>query len=259
LVGKAIAPHRDKVVLATKFGNTPEGIKGHPDYVRQACDASLKRLGVEAIDLYYQHRVDPTVPIEDTVGAMALLVKQGKVRHLGLSEAAPETIRRAAAVHPIAAVQSEYSLLYREVGDMTLPVCKGLNIAFVAYSPLGRSLLTGAVKALSDIPEGDRRRDHPRFSEANLGGNVALVQKVLEIAAEKRVKPSALVLAWLLAQDDHVIALPGTKRVAYLEENAQAIGIALSEEELASIDAAMPSGSAQGLRYPEGQMSRVQL
>ena len=259
LVGKAIKEHRDKVVLATKFGNTPDGIKGSPEHVMQACDASLQRLGVDSIDLYYQHRVDPTVPIEDTVGAMAQLVKQGKVRHLGLSEAAPETIRRAAAVHPIAAVQSEYSLMYREVGEATLPVCRELNIAFVAYSPLGRSLLTGAIKALTDLPETDRRRDHPRFFEENFGTNIAMVQRVMEIAAEKRVKPSQLVLAWLLAQDEHVVALPGTKRISYLEENADAIAVRLTDEELKAIDDAMPAGATAGTRYPEGQMSRVQL
>lgn len=259
LVGKAIKEHRDKVVLATKFGNTPDGIKGSPEYVAQACDASLKRLGVEAIDLYYQHRVDSSVPIEDTVGAMAQLVKQGKVRHLGLSEAAPETIRRAAAVHPIAAVQSEYSLMYREIGEATLPVCRELNIAFVAYSPLGRSMLTGAIMALSDLPEKDRRRDHPRFFEENFNVNIEMVRRVTEIAAEKRIKPSQLVLAWLLAQDDRVVALPGTKRVSYLDENAGAVGVTLSEDDLKALDAAMPLGSAAGTRYPEGQMRRVQI
>lgn len=259
LVGKAIKEHRDKVVLATKFGNTPDGIKGSPDYVVQACDASLKRLGTESIDLYYQHRVDPNVPIEETVGAMAQLVKQGKVRHLGLSEAAPETIRRAAAVHPIVAVQSEYSLMYRDVGDSTLPVCRELNMAFVAYSPLGRSLLTGAIKALSDLPEGDRRRDHPRFFEDNFGTNFALVQRIAEIAEEKACKPSQLVLAWLLAQGDQVVALPGTKHIAYLEENAGAIGVRLSDEDLQRIDQAMPAGAAAGARYPEGQLGRVQI
>jgi aryl-alcohol dehydrogenase-like predicted oxidoreductase len=259
LVGKAIKPHRDKVVLATKFGNTPNGIKGSPEYVVQACEASLKRLGVDAIDLYYQHRVDPNVPIEDTVGAMAQLVKQGKVRHLGLSEAAPETIRRAAAVHSIAAVQSEYSLMYREVGDVTLPVCRELNIAFVAYSPLGRSLLTGTIHALSDLPDKDRRRDHPRFFEGNFDTNFALVKRVMEIAAEKRVKPSQLVLAWLLAQDDRVVALPGTKRISYLEENAGAVNVRLSEDELAAIVAAMPPGSVAGTRAPEKQLSNMQL
>jgi aryl-alcohol dehydrogenase-like predicted oxidoreductase len=259
LVGKAIMGQRDKVVLATKFGNTPDGPKGSPEYVMQACEASLKRLGVEAIDLYYQHRVDAAVPIEETVGAMAQLVKQGKVRHLGLSEAAPETIRRAVAVHPIAAVQSEYSLMYREVGEATLPVCREANMAFVAYSPLGRSLLTGAIKALSDLPESDRRRDHPRFFEQNLGTNLGLVQRILEIANEKRIKPAQLVLAWLLAQDDHVVALPGTKHVSYLEENMGGIGVRLSAEDLEAIAQAMPMGSVAGLRYPEGQMSRVQL
>ena len=259
LVGRAIQGQRDKVVLATKFGNTPDGVKGHPDHVKQACDASLKRLGVDSIDLYYQHRVDPKVPIEDTVGAMAQLVKQGKVRHLGLSEAAPETVRRAAAVHPIAALQSEYSLMYREVGDESLPVCRDLNIAFVAYSPLGRALLTGAIKALDELPENDRRRQHPRFSEQNIGTNLGLVQRVREIAAEKRIKPAQLVLAWLMAQDDRIVALPGTKHVGYLEENVAAIGVRLSEDELRAIDAAIPVGAVAGLRYPDKQMRNVQI
>lgn len=259
LVGRAIKGSRDKVVLATKFGNTPDGAKGSPDYVVQACEASLKRLGVEAIDLFYQHRVDPGVPIEDTVGAMAQLVKQGKVRHLGLSEAAPATIQRAVAVHPIVAVQSEYSLMYREVGEQTLPLCQEHNMAFVAYSPLGRSLLTGAIKALGDLPEDDRRRAHPRFFEENLGTNVALVQRVLEIAEEKSVKPSQLVLAWLLAQDDHVVALPGTKHIDYLEENAGAIAVRLSDDDLRRIGEAMPSGATAGTRYPEKQMAAVQI
>jgi len=259
LVGRAIQGNRDKVVLATKFGNTPDGVKGHPDYVREACDKSLARLGVEHIDLYYQHRVDPGVPIEETVGAMSLLVKQGKVRYLGLSEAAPETIRRGASVHPLAALQSEYSLMYREVGEESLPVCKELNMAFVAYSPLGRSLLTGAIKTLNDLPEDDRRRQHPRFFQENLGSNVSLVQRVSEIAAEKRIKPSQLVLAWLLAQDEHVVALPGTKRIPYLDENVAAIGVRLSEEELQAIGEVMPVGAAAGLRYPDKQMRNVQI
>ncbi|HKI98031.1 MAG TPA: aldo/keto reductase [bacterium] len=259
LVGKAIHEHRDKVVLATKFGNTPDGPKGHPDYVVQACEASLKRLGVDAIDLYYQHRVDPNVPIEDTVGAMAQLVKQGKVRHLGLSEAAPETIRRAAAVHPIAAVQSEYSLMYRDVGEETLPVCREHNMAFVAYSPLGRSLLTGAIQALSDLPEDDRRRAHPRFFEENLDANITLVRKVMEIAEEKKIKPSQLVLAWLLAQDDRIVALPGTKHISYLEENAGAVTVRLTEDELHQISDAIPTGAVAGARYPEKQMRALQL
>lgn len=258
LVGKAIKEHRDLVVLATKFGNTPDGIKGHPDHVMQACEASLKRLGVETIDLYYQHRVDSTVPIEDTVGAMAKLVKQGKVRHLGLSEAAPETIRRAVAVHPIAAVQSEYSLLYREVGEETLPICHEHNISFVAYSPLGRSLLTGTVQALQDIPEGDRRRDHPRFADENLTRNLSLVQQIIALANDKGIKPSQLVLAWLLARDPQVIALPGTKHVPYLEENAAAMGVHLSEDEMARLDSALPVGAAAGERYPAGALKNVQ-
>jgi aryl-alcohol dehydrogenase-like predicted oxidoreductase len=265
LVARAIEGRRDEVVLATKFGNVRGesgewlGIRGDAVYVRQACEASLERLGVDHIDLYYQHRVDPGTPIEETVGAMAGLVAEGKVRHIGLSEAAPETIRRAAAVSAIAAVQSEYSLMYREVGEETLPVCRELNIAFVAYSPLGRSLLTGAVSGLADLPEDDRRRQHPRFFEQNLDNNVNLVRRVMEIAQEKRIKPSQLVLAWLLAQDSRVVALPGTKHVPYLEENAGAVAVRLSEDELRQIAEAMPSGSVAGTRYPEAQMRAVQL
>ena len=259
LIARAIRDRRDKVVLATKFGNVPGGANGKPEYVAQACEASLRRLGVDVIDLYYQHRVDPTVPIEDTVGAMARLIEQGKVRCLGLSEAAPATIRRAAAVHPIAAVQSEYSLLYRLPAEETLPVCRELNIAFVAYAPLGRSLLTGAVAALSDIPDGDRRRDHPRFQPENLAQNLELVRRVEAIAAELGARPSQLVLAWLLAQGEEIIALPGTKRLACLTENLGALNLRLDGAALARIGSAVPAGAAAGARYPEAQMRAVQI
>ena len=264
LIGRAIDGRRDDYIIATKFGNVrtadgKAGIDGRPEYVRQACEASLTRLGIDVIDLYYQHRVDPTVPIEDTVGAMARLIEQGKVRCLGLSEAAPATIRRAAAVHPIAAVQSEYSLLYRLPAEETLPVCRELNIAFVAYAPLGRSLLTGAVAALSDIPDGDRRRDHPRFQQENLAQNLELVRRIEAIAAELGARPSQLVLAWLLAQGEEIIALPGTKRLACLTENLGALNVRLDSAVLARIDSAVPAGAAAGARYPEAQMRAVHI
>ena len=259
LVGKAIAGRRGDVLLASKFGNTPEGVNGTPEYVQQACEASLKRLGVEVIDLYYQHRVDRNTPIEDTVGAMARLVEQGKVRALGLSEAASETIRRAHAVHPIAAVQSEYSLLYREVADSCLPVCRELGIAFVPYSPLGRSLLTGTVHGAGDLPEGDRRLGHPRFQGENLTHNVGLTAQLEEIAKEKGCSPAQLALAWLLAQGQDILPIPGTKRKARLDENAAAADVILSAEDIRRLDEAMPSGAAAGSRYPDAQMKNVQL
>lgn len=258
LLAKALKDRRDKVVLATKFGNTPDGIKGHPEYVAQACEASLKRLGMDMIDLYYQHRVDNTVPIEDTVGAMAKLVEEGKVRYLGLSEAAPETIRRAAAIHPITAVQSEFSLLYREVSEVTLPVTRAIGASFVAYSPLGRSIFGGKIHQPSDIPEGDRRLDHPRFQGENFTKNLAVAQNIENMAKDKGVLPPQLVLAWLLAQGEDLIALPGTKRISYLEENLGALEVQLSTEDLAEIDALAPIGAGAGDRYPEGQMRVVQ-
>ncbi len=265
LLGKALEGRRDQVILATKFGNmrAPDGgfggVDGRPEYVQQACEGSLKRLGVEVFDLYYQHRVDPEVPIEDTVGAMVRLVEQGKAKFLGLSEAGPETIRRAQAVHPIAAVQTEYSLMYPEVGAETLAVCRELGISLVAYSPLGRSLLTGSVQKAADIAEGDRRLAHPRFQDQNLTHNLELVAKVMEIAKEKGVKPSQLVLAWLLAQGEDIVPIPGTKRKSYLEENLGALELSLTAEDLRWMEEAMPAGAAAGPRYPEGMLRRVQL
>jgi len=256
LVGRAIRDRRDKVVLATKFGNvrTPDGgfagVNGKPEYVRQACEASLKRLGVDVIDLYYQHRVDPETPIEDTVGAMAELVKEGKVRYLGLSEAGAANIRKAAAVHPIAALQSEYSLWSREPEESVLPVCRELGIGFVAYSPLGRGFLTGQIKSPDDFAEDDYRRNAPRFQGENFTKNLELVTKIEEIAAEKGVKASQLALAWVMAQGEDIVPIPGTKRVKYLEENAAASFAALTPEDLSRIDAVLPPGAATGDRYP---------
>ncbi len=257
LVGRAIADRRDRVTLATKFGNVRgtdgsfKGVNGHPDYVRAACDASLKRLGVAHIDLYYQHRVDPTVPIEETVGAMAELVAAGKVRFLGLSEAAPATIRRAHAVHPISALQTEYSLWTRDVEDEILPAVRELGIGFVAYSPLGRGFLSGAFKTPDDFPAGDTRRNHPRFQGENFEQNLKLVDRVREIAARKNVTPSQLAIAWLLAQGDDIVPIPGTKKRSYLEENAAAATIELSASDLGSIAEAAPKGATAGQRYPD--------
>jgi aryl-alcohol dehydrogenase-like predicted oxidoreductase len=264
LLGRALRGRRDQAVLTTKFGQTrnPAGanlVNGRPEYVREACDASLTRLGVDVIDLYYQHRVDPSVPIEDTVGAMKGLVEAGKVRALGLSEAAPATIRRAHAVHPVAAVQSEFSLLYRVEAEETLRVCRELGISFVAYSPLGRGFLTGQIQKIADIPEGDRRRDHPRFQDGNFAHNVDLVHRVEAIAAEKACTPGQLVLAWLLAQGPDVLPIPGTKRKDRLEENLGAVAVKLSAADVARISAAVPSGAAAGTRYPAPQMKTVYL
>ncbi|HEV8225341.1 MAG TPA: aldo/keto reductase [Rubrobacteraceae bacterium] len=264
LVGKAIQGRRDEVVLATKFGNERRedgsrvGINGRPEYVRRACDASLQRLGVDTIDLYYQHRVDPEVPIEDTVGAMKELVEAGKVRYLGLSEAAPETIRRAHAVHPISALQSEYSLFTRDVEDEVLPTLRELGIGFVAYSPLGRGFLTGAWKSMDDLPEDDTRAGRfPRFSEENFRQNLELAERVREIAAEKGATPGQLALAWLLARGDDIVPIPGTKRRKYLEENAGAVDVTLTGEDLRRIEEAIPRGSAAGERYSEQMMRPV--
>jgi len=263
LVGRAIKGKRDQVVLATKFGNVRSeegaflGIEGSPDYVRKACDASLERLGVDHIDLYYQHRVDTKVPIEDTVGAMAELVKQGKVRFLGLSEAAPATIRRANAVHPITALQSEYSLWSREVEDEILPTCRELGIGFVAYSPLGRGFLTGRFRNFEDLPADDYRRNQPRFQGANFQKNLDLVSHIEQLATRKKCTPSQLALAWLLAQGQDVVPIPGTKRVKYLEENVGALDVQLSPEDLHRIDEIAPVGVAAGTRYPEGGMATV--
>ncbi len=264
LVGRAIAGRRDEVVLATKFGNERRedgswvGVNGRPEYVRRACDASLERLGVETIDLYYQHRVDPEVPIEETVGAMSELVEAGKVRYLGLSEAAPETVRRAHAVHPISALQSEYSLFTRDVEDEVLPTLRELGIGLVAYSPLGRGFLTGAWTSMDDLPEDDTRSGRfPRFSEENFRQNLELAERVREIAAEKDATPGQLALAWLLAQGDDVVPIPGTKRREYLEENAGAVEVELTGEDLRRIEEAIPRGSVAGERYTEQQMRSV--
>ena len=264
LVGRALRGRRAGVILATKFGQvrSPDGanlIDGRPDYVLRACDASLRRLGVDEIDLYYQHRVDPKVPIEDTVGAMARLVERGKVRCLGLSEAAPATIRRAHAVHPIGAVQLEYSLLYREPAEEALATCRELEITLVAYSPLGRGFLSGRILASAEIPEDDRKRQHPRFQGENFDHNRRLVGRIEAIAREKGVTPSQLVLAWLLAQGNDVVPIPGTKRVAYLEENLGALGVRLSADDRGRIDEAMPPGAAKGGRYPDAQLRGVYL
>ncbi len=257
LVGRAIKGRRERVILATKFGNQRStdgkflGVNGRPEYVRQCCDASLKRLGVEYIDLYYQHRVDVTVPIEETVGAMAELVKQGKVRYLGLSEAASATIRRAHAVHPISALQTEYSLWSRDPEDEILGTLRELDIGFVAYSPLGRGFLTGRFRRLEDLPEGDYRRNSPRFQGENFRKNLELVKRVEQIAMVKRVTPSQIALAWLLHQGKDIVPIPGTKHRKYLEENAGAEDIKLTAGDLARIDAAAPRGFAAGDRYPD--------
>lgn len=265
LVGRAIKGRRNEVVLATKFGNvrTPGGgfgpVNGRPEYVRQACDASLQRLGVAVIDLYYQHRVDPEVPIEETVGAMKLLVEAGKVRFLGLSEAGPQTIRRAQAVHPIAALQTEYSLWSRDPEDDILPTCRELGIGFVPYSPLGSGFLTGQIKRFEDLPEDDFRRHGPRFQGDNFCKNLELVSKIEEMAREKGCKPSQLALAWVMAQGEDIVPIPGTKRIAYLEENAGALDVTLTRDDIAKIDAIAPQGVAAGTRYPEFQMQRLNL
>jgi len=262
LVGRAIAGRRGRIVLATKFGQVQRegglnGVDGSPGYVMKACEASLKRLGVETIDLYYQHRVDPTVAIEDTVGAMARLVEQGKVRALGLSEARPETIRRAHKVHKIAAVQSEYSLLYRDEAEETLRTTRELGIAFVAYSPLGRGMLTDAVP--QTLAEGDGRRRHPRFAEANLARNLELVHRIEAIAKGKGCTTAQLVLAWLLAQGPDIVPIPGTKRSERLLDNLGALAVRLTREDVAAITAAVPPGSVAGTRYNEAQMKAVYI
>ena len=265
LLGRALKGKRDKAFVTTKFGQVknPSGggnlVNGRPEYVAQACEASLKRLGVDVIDLYYQHRVDPAVPIEETVGAMARLVERGKVRFLGLSEAAPATVRRAHNVHPIAALQIEYSLLYRVEAEETLPTLRELGISLVAYSPLGRSLLTGQVHKVADIPEDDRRRAHPRFEEKNLERNVEFVEKVEQFAREKGCTPGQLALAWLLARGKDIVPIPGTKRRDRLEENLGALQVRLTPEDVARISDAVPAGAVAGLRYPEPLMKGVYL
>ena len=257
LIGRAIKGKRDKFVIATKFGNqrTPDGkflgVNGRPEYVQACCDASLKRLGVDHIDLYYQHRVDLNTPIEDTVGAMAGLVSQGKVRYLGLSEAAPATIRRAQKVHPISALQTEYSLWTRDPEDGVLDTVRELGIGYVAYSPLGRGFLTGAYKKFDDLPEDDWRRNMPRFKGENFQKNLDMVIQVEKIAAEHKTKPSQIALAWVLSQGLDIVPIPGTKQRKYLEENAVAVSIKLSQDDLKRMDAAFPKGMAAGNRYPD--------
>jgi len=263
LVGKAIRGRRDKVVIATKFGNVRGedgsflGVSGKPEYVRKACDASLRRLGIDHIDLYYQHRVDPEVPIEDTVGAMSELVKAGKVRHLGLSEAAPQTIRRAHKVHRITALQTEYSLWSRDVEQEILPTVRELGIGFVAYSPLGRGFLSGQFRKPEDIPADDWRRNSPRFQGENFYRNLELVKRIDELAREKKATPSQLALAWVLSRGKDVVPIPGTKRRKYLEENAAALQIRLSPEDLRRIDQVAPRGVAAGDRYAAASMRTV--
>jgi aryl-alcohol dehydrogenase-like predicted oxidoreductase len=263
LVGRAIADRRDQVVLATKFGNVrgPNGerlgVRGDPQYVREACDASLGRLNVDHIDLYYQHRVDPKTPIEETVGAMKELVEQGKVRYLGLSEAAAGTIRRAHEVHPISALQTEYSLWTRDPEDDILPTIRELGIGFVAYSPLGRGFLSGQIQSPDDLAEDDFRRANPRFQGENFQRNLDLVERVREIAAEKGVAPGQLAIAWLLHRGDDIVPIPGTKRRKYLEENVGATDVSLTQEDLERIDEAAPVGAAAGDRYPD--MSPVNI
>ena len=263
LVGRAIKGRRHEIVLATKFGNVrgPDkgwaGVNGRPEYVKQACDASLKRLGVDHVDLYQQHRVDRSVPIEETVGAMADLITAGKVRFLGLSEASAATIRRAHRAHPITSVQTEYSLWTRDPEDEVLPTCRELGIGFIAYSPLGRGFLTGRFQKLEDLPEDDYRRFHPRFQGENFQKNLDLVARVKEIAAEQRCTPGQLALAWLLAKGEEIVPIPGTKRRAYLEENLKAVDVRLSAADLARIEAAFPSGLAAGPRYAEQAMRSI--
>ena len=263
LVGRAVRDRRDKVVLATKFGNVRGsdgsflGVNGKPEYVRSACEASLKRLGVDTVDLYYQHRVDPNTPIEDTVGEMAKLVQEGKVRHLGLSEASAKTIRRAAAVHPIAALQTEYSLWSREPEDEILDTIRDLGIGFVAYSPLGRGFLTGRITRFEDLPEDDYRRHSPRFQGENFEHNLALVGRVREIANGRGVTPGQLALAWLLHRGRDIVPIPGTKHRGRLEENVAAAELTLTEEEIDQLDRAVPMGAASGERYPERAMAAL--
>lgn len=265
LVGQAIADRRDRAVLATKFGNVrgPDGawlgVNGRPEYIRAACEASLQRLGVDYIDLYYQHRVDPSVPIEETVGAMADLVRAGKIRYLGLSEAGPATIRRAHAVHPITALQTEYSLWSRDPEDGVLALCRELGIGFVAYSPLGRGFLSGRFRSPEDLPADDYRRHHPRFQGENFSRNLALTEQIEAMAQEKQCNAAQLALAWVLAQGADIVPIPGTKQRRYLEENAGALDVPLSPQDLRRLDRAIPRNSASGLRYPEAAMQRLNL
>lgn len=263
LVGKAIHDRRDKVVLCTKFGNVRDdkgnfiGISGKPDYVKKSCEASLRRLGVEHIDLYYQHRVDSNTPIEDTVGAMAELVKAGKVKHLGLSEAGPETVRRAHRVHKIAALQTEYSLWSREPEEALLPLCEELKITFVAYSPLGRGFLTGRFKSIDDLAPDDWRRNNPRFQGQNFNKNLDLVKHIEQLAAQKKCSPAQLALAWTLARSPNVLPIPGTRHMDRLRDNLGAVNVELSSADLQRIDAILPVHAASGTRYPEGGMKTL--
>lgn len=264
LLGQAIRGRRDRLVIATKFGFRIEngayrGVDSSPENVRRACEGSLKRLGVETIDLYYQHRVDPAVPIEDTVGAMARLVEEGKVRFLGLSEAGADTIRRAHAVHPITALQSEYSLWERGVEDEILPLCQDLGIGFVPYSPLGRGFLTGQITQRSDLPEGDYRRNDPRYSEENFASNLRIVDVVRSVAAAHSVSPAQIALAWLLAQGEDVVPIPGSKRRATLEDSMAAVNVQLTQADLNALDAAAPAGATAGDRYGEIAMKMVRI
>lgn len=265
LVGRAVKGRRNDIILATKFGNVRGedgsflGVNGRPEYVRSACEASLRRLGVDHIDLYYQHRVDPNTPIEETIGAMSDLVREGKVRFIGMSEAAPVTIRRAHAIHPVTALQTEYSLWSRDVEDEILPTCRELGIGFVPYSPLGRGFLTGQIQRFEDLGEDDYRRFSPRFQGENFQKNLDLVTRIKEIAAQKGCKPSQLALAWLLAQGDDIVPIPGTKRRVYLEENIQALEVQLTPADLERINEVAPAGIAAGTRYPEASMKSVNV
>jgi aryl-alcohol dehydrogenase-like predicted oxidoreductase len=266
LVGKAIKPFRDKITLATKFGILRDpanpkarGVNGKPDYVKSACEASLKRLNVEVIDLYYLHRKDPQTPIEETIGAMADLVKEGKVKGIGVSEVNAETLQKANDIFPLSALQSEYSLWTREPEDEMLPLCKKLGIAFVAYSPLGRGFLTGQIKRFEDLDQDDFRRTSPRFTGENFNKNLALVKKIEAIAKEKNCTPSQLALAWVMAQGDFIFPIPGTKRVKYLEENVKATEVKLSEKDLQEIEEVFPKNAASGMRYTEAGMKTVNL
>jgi len=264
LLGKALRGRREGVIVATKFGQVKladgkQGVDGRPEYVMRACEASLKRLGIEVIDLFYQHRVDPNVPIEDTVGAMKRLIQAGKVRAIGLSEARPETIRRAHKIHPIAAVQNEYSLLYRVEGEETLAATRELGISLVAYAPLGRSMLTGSVKGKADLPEGDRRLAHPRFQAEHLDKNVKIVKRLEEISVEKKCTPAQLVLAWLLAQGKDIVPIPGTKRRQRVDENLAALEVKLSAQDVKRISDIAPPGAGAGPRYPVDALKRVYL
>jgi aryl-alcohol dehydrogenase-like predicted oxidoreductase len=264
LIARAIKGRRPDYIIATKFGNTRDGdgnptVRGDPDYVQEACEASLKRLGVDEVDLYYQHRVDPTVPIEETIGAMTRLIEQGKTKYLGLSEAAPETIRRAHAVHPISALQTEYSLWSRDAEEDLLPLCAELGIGYVAYSPLGRGIFTGEITGADSLSETDRRRDHPRFQGENLDNNIRLVQPVLDLAEAKGCTSSQIALAWVLARGDQIVPIPGTRRSDHLESNAAAMDIELTTDDMAKLDDALQAGAAAGTRYPAGGMKWLKL